>query len=249
MAEPALALERLRSSLPQDLVREITSARDLLRAREAVHKEAPFLTSLPALDRVLGGGLERGALTEILGNRSSGRFSAVLAILATATAGGEAAALVDLDGNLDPQGAEAAGCALERLLWVRPERMREALYATELLLGAGFPLVVLDLGTPPIPGGRGADAAWLRLARAAATQRSVFLVAAPYRVSGTAAHAVVAARCWQAQWRGEGRAPRLLLGIDSAWVLERSRHLRPLRPGATPAEERCRFRVPTLWPV
>src|SRR5688572_28496854 len=131
MAHPALALERLRSSLPQDLAGEIHSARDLLRARETVHREAPFPTALPALDRMLGGGLESGALTEILGGRSSGRFSAVLTVLATATAGGESAALVDLGGSLDPQGASAAGCALERLRWVRPERLREALHASE----------------------------------------------------------------------------------------------------------------------
>lgn len=277
MAYPALALERLRSSLPQEFAAEIHSARELLRAREAVHREPPFPTSLPVLDRILGGGLERGALTEILGGRSSGRFSAVLTVLAAATAGGESAALVDLGGSLDPQGAAAAGCALERLLWVRPERMREALHASELLLGAGFPLVVLELGSPPIPGGRGAEAAWVRLARAAQSQRSVLLVAAPYRVSGTAAHAVVAARCRQAQWRGEGRAPRLLAGIESAWTLERTRghqghqghqmaatatlteNTLPARAPRTTGmaraaaaavrEERCRFRVSAPWPV
>ena len=58
---------------------------------------------------------------EIIGRRSSGRFSLTLAILRAATAAGEAAALVDLGNNLDPQIAAEHGVDLERLLWVRPE--------------------------------------------------------------------------------------------------------------------------------
>ena len=170
-----------------------------------------------------------------MGGRSSGRFSLALATLAAATAGGEAAALVDLGGHLDPQAAQAAGATLERLLWIRPERLRDALAAAETVLGAGFPLVVLDLGYPPVPGGRGPDSSWLRLRRAAESQRAALLVSAPYRVSGAAAAAVVHARGRRAAWRGRGGAPRLLAATEAELRLERSRARPDVAAGAPAA--------------
>ncbi|MGE5233581.1 MAG: hypothetical protein ACM3OB_05680 [Acidobacteriota bacterium] len=217
-------ITQLRQSLPPALAARLLTGRELAAGQSPIHREAPLPTSLPALDRLLGGGLERGVLTELVGGRSSGRFAAVLAALAAATAAGEAAALVDLGGNLDPQAAAALGCDLERLLWVRPERMRDALLATELLLRSGFPLVVLDLGTPPLPGGSGPEPFWVRLARAADEHRAALLVASPYRASGTAAGTVLRARRRRAAWNGRGPAPRLLCGLDAEIVLDKLRH-------------------------
>ena len=86
-------------------------------------------TGIDPLDRLISGGLPRGRLTELVGRRSSGRFSIVLAALASATSAGEAAALVDRGSALDPQAAHEAGVELERLLWARPRRVKEALAA------------------------------------------------------------------------------------------------------------------------
>lgn len=181
----------------------------------------PLPTTALALDRLLPGGLLKGSLVELSGRRSSGRFSIGLAALASATSSGQAAALVDLGDHLDPQAAQAAGVDLERLLWVRPKRVKEALAATEVLLGTGFPLLVVDLGLSP----RGVrflpDAAWLRLARAAQAQGSALLLLTPYRMSGIAAEAVVAADGARAVWRGSERTPRLLAGISSRLTLEK----------------------------
>jgi hypothetical protein len=176
-----------------------------------------------SLDRLLGGGLERGALTEIAGHRSSGRFAVALQALAAATQGGEPAALVDLGGQLDPAAAAAVGCDLERLLWARADHLRLALAAAETLLQAGFPLVVLDLGQPPVPGGRGQEAAWTRLARAAEAQRAALLVSAPYRASGTAAATVLTTRAARTAWHGKGKEPRLLAGLRTSVTLQKSR--------------------------
>jgi hypothetical protein len=174
-----------------------------------------------SLDRLLEGGLPRGRLVELIGRGTSGRFSIVLATLAAATGAAEAAALVDLGDGLDPQAAEAAGTTLERLLWVRPRRLKEALIGTEMLLNTGFPLVVLDLGQPPVPGGRGAEAFWLRLARAAAARDAALLVSSPYRVSGTAAAAVVRTRGSRSAWRGHNDSCRLLMGYRSRLTLKK----------------------------
>jgi hypothetical protein len=216
------------------LIDSLRSAREYGRAvREAAASGArpvPLETSVPALDELLAGGLPRGRLVEMIGARSSGRFSAVLAAIAGATKAGEAAALVDLGDGLDPQAAAALGVDLHRLLWLRPTTLKQALAGTEILIGGGFPMVVLDLGNPPVRGGRGVEAGWLRLARAAHAHGTALLISSPYRVSGTAAAVVLqAARgraCWQG-WQGRqemsGGPPWLLDGLSCQVALAKCR--------------------------
>jgi hypothetical protein len=156
----------------------------------------------------------------------------VLALLAATTQRGEAVALVDLGDHLDPQAAATAGVDLQRLLWARPTRLRDALAAAEIALGGGFPLVVLELGSPPLRGRRD-EHAWLRLARACRHHRGALLVATPYRLTGSAAGEVLALSRHRGVWLGggpsgdtrwrDGRAPRLLAGVDSRLHREKSR--------------------------
>jgi hypothetical protein len=223
------ALHRLRASLPESFRSRIRSARELVReVREAEEREELLVTAVPALDRLLEGGLPRGQLVELIGARSSGRFSTLLAVLAAATGVGEAAALVDLGDGLDPEAAAAIGVDLDRLLWVRPGKLKDALAATELLLASGFSLVVLDLGPPPVRGGRGVEAGWLRLARAAQAHGAALLVGSPYRVSGTAPAVVLKAERARAAWLGGGEgSPWLLGGVASRITLEKCRRRLP----------------------
>jgi hypothetical protein len=211
----------------------VGSARELARAVRLEERE-PLPTALPALDRLLDGGLPRGQLVEMVGGRSSGRFSAVLTVLAAATGVGEAAGLVDLGDHLDPETAKGVGVDLERLLWLRPENLKQALAGAEMLLGSGFPLVVVELGFPPLAGGRGVEAAWLRLARAARAQGAALLVASPYRVSGTAAAVVLKVSKMRAAWQESGASPHLLDGLSSRFALEKRRGA---LPGQTEAFE------------
>jgi hypothetical protein len=184
-------------------------------------------TAVPELDSLLAGGLPKGGLVELSGRRSSGRFSIGMATLASATSEGRAAALVDLGGHLDPQAAEDAGVELERLLWVRPVRVKEAVAAAEMLLATGFPLVVVDLGLPPMRGSRFVpDAAWVRLTRTAQAHGSSLLLLTPYRMSGVAAEAVVSAGRASACWRGSPSS-RLLAGLSSPLTLEKHPRVRP----------------------
>ncbi|HKI01040.1 MAG TPA: hypothetical protein VKK31_03585 [Thermoanaerobaculia bacterium] len=221
--EGSAALRLVRSSLPEALRSHVQSARALDREIKDAAGEGAFPTAVPAIDRLLDGGLPRGQLVELVGSRTSGRFSTLLAVLAAATSVGEAAALVDLGDGLDPDAALGAGVDLERFLWARPARLKEALAATEMLIAGGFPLVALDLGNPPVRGGRGVEAAWLRLARAARAHDSVLLVGSPYRVSGTAAGVVLKAGRVRAAWRGGAGSPWLLAGGASQIVLEKCR--------------------------
>jgi hypothetical protein len=135
------------------------------------------------------------------------------------TGAGEAAALVDQGAQLDPQGAAALGIDLEHLLWLQPQNLGDSLAAAELLIHTGFPLVALDLGLPPVKG-RAPLAAWLRLARGAATHGAAVLVGSPYRLSGCAAGAVIMGDRGRGGWSGHG-ASRLLNGLQSRLSLHK----------------------------
>jgi hypothetical protein len=200
-----------------------------LQAAAAPPEPAAWSAALPAIAALFPAGLPRGELVELAARRSAGRFGLLLALVATATESGENAALVDLGDALDPQNAAAAGVALSRLLWARPRDLAQALAAAESLVGGGFPLVAVDLGLPPVPGGRGAEAQWLRLARAARAARTLLVVATPYRACGVAAGVALTLAAPRARWHGTGSEPRWLAGIEA--------RLAPARPrgGEEPA--------------
>jgi hypothetical protein len=173
------------------LAATLTTGRELLRRRATTTHRDGLPSGSASLDQLLGGGMPRRCLVELVGGASSGRLAAVLALLAATTARGDVAALVDLGDALAPSDALAAGIDTSRLLWIRPTQVRQALAAAEATVQGGFPLVVVDLGLPPLPGGRGAEASWLRLARAASHHGATLLVASPYRATGTAAEVVL----------------------------------------------------------
>jgi hypothetical protein len=226
-ASQALALEQLLSG--QGFVRKPGGLLSGAGARLARACDLPARRSSHGSDSLidlLKSPGEGGGLVELAARRSSGRFAIALAALAAATSAGEAAALVDLGDHLDPQGAEEAGVDLTRVLWVRPRRAKEALAAAEMLLCAGFPLVVADFGLSP----RGArylpDAAWVRLARAAEARGSALLLATPWRLAGVAAQLAVSASSSRPLWQGGGRAPLLLAGLSSKLTLEKDTRVR-----------------------
>lgn len=223
---PREDLTRLRATLAEAALR-VTSGSELLRSLERKRRTEAVPTAVSAIDRLLGGGIARGTLVEIAGSRSSGRFSTALSSLASITDVGEAAALIDLGDHFDPQAAESAGIDLRRLLWIRPQKLKDAVAAAEMALTTGFALVVLDLGFSPIRGrGRVPEAAWVRLARAAESHGGALLVSAPYPISRTASEAVITARKGRGQWQSAGKAPKLLLGSTSKLTLEKHRHVR-----------------------
>jgi hypothetical protein len=193
--------------------------------RSARESHIFFASGVDAVDRLLGGGFERRKLTELTGRRSSGRFAIVHSLLAATTSLGEAAALVDLGDGLEPRSLTAAGADLSRLLWVRPESLRDAVTSAELLLSTGFPVVVLDLGIR-LRGRRVADAAWLRLARAALAHDSAMVISSPFPISGTAAGAAIALRNASPRWNGSRDATRILQAMSAEAVVERHRRTR-----------------------
>ncbi len=267
-------LATVREGLPEEVARRITSAADLLRRRGAGSADAHLPTGVLPFDLLLDGGLPRGRLVEVSGpssgrdggssgssgrSGSTGRFALVLAALAAATSRGESAALVDRGDHLDPQRAEEAGCDLARLLWIRPRRAKDALLAAEIAVDAGFRLVVLDLGSTPLPRRLTGTAAtpWIRLARASSARDTALLVSTLFPVAGPAAAAALRTGRGRPLFRASGATP-FLAGLSTSLLLERNRHARggrtaPLAlaflPGLPVLPEAARPVAPTLAPT
>jgi hypothetical protein len=148
------------------------------RFREASAPEV-VPTGIAALDK-LTGGLPRGCLTEICGPPCSGKTSILQSALAARTQATEACALVDAQDGFDPVGAQQSGIEMSRLLWVRCQRIDQALRCVDLLLhGGGFGLVALDLGDIPARLARQVQLnVWFRMRRAVESTSTVFVVLA-----------------------------------------------------------------------
>ncbi|HEV8660405.1 MAG TPA: hypothetical protein VGS96_17500 [Thermoanaerobaculia bacterium] len=224
------AVRNLRAALDPAIARNVISATELIRALEKTRREDFLPTAIDALDALLGGGLRRGKVVELVSRRAVGRFSIVMSTLAAATSIGEAAALIDVSDHFDPQIADVAGVDLRRLLWVRPKTMKQAVMAAEMITVTGFQLVVLDAGLHPVRGRRAPDAAWVRLARAAEAHGAAMLVSTPYPFTGTTSEAVVRGEKARVKWLGQGKSPRLLVEVTTNFRLEKHRHMKPGAP-------------------
>jgi len=104
-----------------------------------------LFTGLRLLDERIGGGLPRGAITELISPQTSaGSASLIHALIHCAYRDNYFLALIDGRDSFDPCGVENA--RLEHLLWVRCSKASEAIKAADLLLRDGnFPLVIVDL--------------------------------------------------------------------------------------------------------
>ena len=175
----ALARADLESLLrARHLDRTLTTAIPQTDPRDE-HALAP--SGVGSLDARIGGGFPRGQLSELVGARSTGRTSLLLAMIAAATARGELVALVDALDMFDVGSAAAAGVDLRRLLWIRghlvmnqglcrelnQRAIEQSIRAFTLVLQAGnFGLVIFDAAEAPADAVRRLPfTTWLRLQR------------------------------------------------------------------------------------
>jgi hypothetical protein len=169
-----------------------------------------------------------GRLSEIVGSRSSGASSLLLALIARiTTAGAGQVAFVDATDALDPASTAAAGADLSALLWVRcGGRLRVALGAADLLARCpGFALVVLDLDDlGPVPA-----SAYIRLQRAVEDTDTILIVRVARHREGSPASLVLTTRRLGPQWMGVRPLTRLA-GLRSEVSISRSRVFSTLSP-------------------
>ena len=171
-----------------------------------------------------------GQLSEIVGPRSSGSSSLLLALIARATTSGDQVALVDGEDGFDPASAVAAGTDLSRLLWVKcGGRLSSAWSAADLLARCpGLALVALDLGELPlIRRDPASPMRCRRLQRAVEGTATILVLRAPHRLAGSAAALVVSMRRLESRWIGLPRSTRFVGFASEARVLRsRSRSQR-----------------------
>jgi hypothetical protein len=146
-----------------------------------------LVTRLSFLDESIGGGLPRGAITELISPRkSAGSASLIHALIAGAYRDNYFLALIDGRDSFDLCGLATA--SLRHLLWVRCSKASEAIKAADLLLrDANFPLVIVDfvLNSPEelrkIP-----QTSWYRLQRLVELAPTACLVLTRYEMVSSA---------------------------------------------------------------
>lgn len=174
-------------------------------------RRAEFIGSgLAEIDALTGGGLPRGAITEIVGAASSGRVSFLLTALAQATMNNEITAIIDTYDSFDPASAANTGVDFNRVLWVRcgknPER---AFKATDLLLqSGGFGFVALNLAEVGANNARRIISSWwFRFRRAIENTPTAFIVISPIACVRSCASVILELQKSKEEWPGTSSLP------------------------------------------
>jgi hypothetical protein len=163
----------------------------------AVTTATRLFTGLPFLDQPTGGGLPRGALTELISPRTSaGSASLIHAFIHGAYRDSYFVALIDGRDSFDPCGLD--NDFLRCLLWIRCSKASEAIKAADLLLRDGnFPLVVIDLGlNSPEELRKIPQTNWYRLQRLVELVPTACLVIIRYEMVGSAQLKLVLENSW-----------------------------------------------------
>lgn len=192
----------------------------------------PLRTGHAALDDLLGGGLPRSAITEVLGQPTSGATSLILQTMAHAQQQGEVVTFVDLRHTFDPLIAQDIGVHLQDLLLVRPRNLTQGLSIVEdLVQGAGSGLIVINSTQALVTAQRGTALAEKALRRwlvplAQSSTAIVFLTFAaetPPALRAVRHHALLRLRLQGQRWlRTQGE----ITGFDTtATILKGQRHV------------------------
>ncbi len=169
-----------------------------------------LITGLSFLDQAIGGGLPKGAITELISSQiSAGSASLIHALLETANRDCYFIALIDGQDSFDPSPSGGLGNArLRNLLWVRCTKVLEAIKATDLLLRDGnFPLVIVDLVLNPLEELRKIpQTSWYRLQRLVEASPTACLVMSRHSMVTSAQLKIVLENSWTLETFEEGDA-------------------------------------------
>jgi recombination protein RecA len=155
-------------------------------------------TTFAELDALLGGGVPRGRITEVIGPATSGKVTLAAKVVSAAHRDRDAlAAWIDTWHTCDADYMHRCGIDLSRLLVTRPATLADALaMSLHLVESRSLAVLVMDTLPPPEPGERpGASEGSLAgaLSRLAAllseTQTAVVFLTDPAQSSQALAHA------------------------------------------------------------
>ena len=159
-----------------------------------------LVTRLPLLDKPIGGGLPRNAITELISPQTSaGSALLIRALIQSACHDNYFLALIDGHDSFDPCGLDNAW--LQYLLWVRCSKASEAVKAADLLLRDGnFPLVIVDLFlNGPEELRKIPQTNWYRLQRLVEVLPTACLILTRYEMVGSAQLKLVLENSWDIQ--------------------------------------------------
>jgi hypothetical protein len=159
-----------------------------------------LITGLSCVDEPIGGGLPRGAITELISpGKNVGSASLIRALVHCALRDNYFLALIDGRDSFDPGGLDNA--SLQHLFWVRCNKTSQVVKAADLLLRDGnFPLVIVDLvlnaveELDKIP-----QTNWYRLQRLAEIVPTACLVLTRYEMVSSAQLKLVLENLWDIQ--------------------------------------------------
>jgi hypothetical protein len=184
---------------------KVVDLRNLLAERfphPPVSKQGRLITGLSFLDQTIGGGLPKGAITELISPQvSAGSASLIHALIQSASGTAlspvpQPVALIDGCDSFDPQ--PLGNACLRHLLWVRCNKVFETIKAADLLLrDRNFPLVIVDLVLNPLAELRKIpQTSWYRLQRLVKPTSAVCLVLTRQSMVGSAQLKIVLDNLW-----------------------------------------------------
>jgi hypothetical protein len=191
---------RLRRPVPDGSVVDL---RNLLAERfphAPASAERRLITGLSFLDQTIGGGLPKGAITELISPQVSAGSASLIHALIQAQRGAvvpaRPVALIDGRDSFDPQ--PLGNACLHHLLWVRCNKAFEAIKAADLLLRDGnFTLLIVDLVlNPPEELRKIPQTSWYRLQRLVEPTSAVCLVLTRQSMVGSAQLKIVLENLW-----------------------------------------------------
>jgi hypothetical protein len=132
------------------VLRDVETIRQYLKAKAPAQfslsqRSDGRSTGIPVIDRLLDGGLPKGAITVLTGPSGAGRTTLAAQVLAEETRSMKPVAWVDARATLYPPALEQAGVDLSRMLMVRGVAER-GLFAIEQILESGAFGVVIASG-------------------------------------------------------------------------------------------------------
>jgi hypothetical protein len=178
-----------------------------------------LITGLSFLDQAIGGGLPKGAITELISPRiSAGSASLVHMLLQAAHRNRYFLALIDGRDSFDPSASgELGNSCLHHLLWVRCTQALDAIKAADLLLRDGnFPLVIVDLVLNPLEELRKIpQTSWYRLQRLVESAPTACLVMTRQGTVSSAQLKIVLENSWTLEtFEDESAISRLQIRVQ-----------------------------------
>ena len=189
--------------------RSVVDLRKLLAERfpnVPVSAATRLATGLSFLDQAIGGGLPKGAITELTTPQiSAGSASLIQSLLQVANRDHFFLALIDGHDSFDPQ--PLGNAILRNLFWVRCTTALKTIKAADLLLRDGnFPLVIIDLVLNPPEDLKIPQTTWYRLQRLVEPTSTACLVLTRRSMVSSAQLKIVLENSWTLETFQKGDA-------------------------------------------